>query len=146
MGEWRRKITIKLYNPLEEAVVKRIVEAFDSSNIYLNGSGKSGWWGTRTPYGVPSNHKREDEKGLHIRGDDFTEGKIPAYLDINRDRKIVEVDGRTAFDVVEILLDLKIPYEPETDTVTGILEPNVVEEYKRSHKLSEEQVRKILSR
>jgi hypothetical protein len=143
---WRRDITIKLHSPLDANIVEKIIKSFDGSNIYMNGKEESGWWGNRTPHGIPSNHKIENKKGLHIRGVDFTEGAIPAYLGISKDRKIIKADGRSAYDVVEILLESKISYEPKVDVITESLNPKAVEEYKRSRKVTQAEMGKLLEK
>jgi len=136
------KITIKLYDPLKEEVINEIIHEFDESYIYLDGTGQSGWWGKRAPYGTPSHHKREDEKGLHITGCDFSKERLPACLDISRDRRTIEVDRLTAWDVVEILSRVGIPYELDADAATKASQPYLIELLK-SRKLSQKEVRRI---
>jgi len=109
--DFRTKIELRLAEPISEEVIRELVEEFDSCRIWLDARGKSGWWGTRTKYGLPSSHMTRDEIGLHISGNDMNDGRAYFSVRIDRDGRLIEVDAETAPDVAKVLRRHNLEYE-----------------------------------
>ncbi len=106
--EKRRDVTITFQEPLDRETIDQLIEQFDGGNIYPRDG--HGWWGTATEEDKPSykdNIAKESDGTIHLRGIDFTEGRIRTHLGISGDAKSVNVDLAHNYDVVRTALDKK---------------------------------------
>ena len=102
-----RTVKITFQEPLDRETIDQLIKQFDSGNISRD---SDNWWGTTTEKDKPSyedNIVREPDGTIHLKGVDFTEGRILTHLDISGDGKTLNVDQDHNYDVVRIALDKK---------------------------------------
>lgn len=136
--EWLQPIRFVLPDGLRlsEAIVRELIFDFDAGRIYMDSSGKSGWWNGVTLHGIPSSHIVHDESGLHLRGTDMNDARSNYCMNISQDYRAVEVDIESGLCIVAPLFgEWQVPYTVDLG-IDGII-------YKEEAKEMQDRIRRV---
>lgn len=100
---------MRLDSSLPPEVENLCVEAFDGQNYAYRDKGRAWWWGDeenpRSRPSHPKNQRIEQDGSRRLSGYDMNDGKVHAYLVFSGDRKVIEVDDWSAWEIQKVLVE-----------------------------------------